>query len=168
MFRRLIVPAVALLGLNAAWGGEIVFVDPAREKASNLPPPADTRARTQQSLERTMDSARHHAGRSAPSETVVIIGDPRGERFSPSTRQAMEARDYRDDDELASPAQVQRAGVPPTDAAKARQAARAWTSSNNDPPERCRTENTVGGIEGTPHGKTVVIQSSKGGVTVCK
>lgn len=169
MFHRPIILALALFGSSAVLGGEIIFVDPAREKAGNLPPPPDARARTQQSVERAMDSARHQVGRGAPGETVLIVDDPQHDRPPASTRKAMEAREYLDDEERSPPVQVQRTdAMPPSEAARARQAARAWTSSNADTSERCRTENTVGAIEGTPQGRTVVIQNSKGSVTVCK
>jgi hypothetical protein len=168
MIRRMVAHAVFFLAFSTAWAGEIIFVDPVQEKAKGLPP-VDSRARTQQSLERTLESARERAGRGRVAETIYLDDAENNVTEPPAAERARSARDYLDDSRHAPPTIILKSGQPPTDAAKARQSARSWVAQ---PPskissDRCKTENIVGGIEGQPQGQTV-IQSSKGGVTVCK
>lgn len=123
----------------SAWGGEIIFVDPVREKA--------------QALQLQKD---------------VI----EGEKASPAGERVREARDYLNETSAAPPAVILRNAPPPSDAAKARQAARAWAppaaNSTNSSGSRCRTENTVGGIEGSTQGHTVIQGSTSDVNSVCK
>lgn len=123
----------------SAWGGEIIFVDPAREKAQAL-----------------------------QSQQDVI----EGEKVAPAAERAREARDYLNETPAAPPVVILRNAPPPSDAAKARQAARAWAlpaaNSTGTSASRCRTENTVGGIEGTTQGHTVIQGSTSDVNSVCK
>lgn len=136
MRRSLLLGALACVTLSA-WGGEIIFVDPVREKAQALQPQKD----------------------------VV-----EAEKVSPAGDRVREARDYLNDTSTAQPAVILRNAPPPTDAAKARQAARGWVA----PPaasasgNRCKTENTVGGIEGSAQGHTVIQSNTSGVTTICK
>jgi hypothetical protein len=136
MRRPLLLGVLACVTLSA-WGGEIIFVDPVREKAQALQLQKDV-------LE--------------------------GERVSPAGERAREARDYLNDTSTAPPAVILRNAPPTSDAAKARQAARAWTppAANTTSGSRCRTENTVGGIEGSVQGHTVIQGSTSDVNSVCK
>ena len=169
MLRRVVAPVILCLSLGSAWGGEIIFVDPVREKAQNLPPPVNARARTQQSLERSLESARERVGRGRTTETIYLNDGNDFPPVSPSAERAGSARDYLGDSPTPPLTVILKSGPPPNDAAKARESARSWiaTPPPSKHPDHCKTENIVGGIEGQPQGHTV-IQSSKGGVTVCK
>lgn len=165
MHRRKIAFVLLLLILWSARGGEIIFVDPVREKAQALEPPVDTRARTQRSLEQPLEHAREHAGRGRLRDTIFLEN---GIPVSPAAERARAAGDYLED-VPTPPSAVILKSASPTDAAKAKQTARSWIASPavKYPDEQCKSENIVGGIEGQPQGRTV-IQSSKGGVSVCK
>lgn len=134
--RALLICSLASLAPPVA-GGEIIFVDPVREKAQEIRQDEQEQGRHDQLRDRMLDAA----------------------------------RGYRDDGQPPPPPPViLKSGPPPSDAAQAREAARTWadrqpaTTSAN----RCKTENTVGGIEGSSQGRTV-IQGSAGGVNaVCK
>lgn len=121
-----------------AWGGEIVFIDPTREKA--------------QALERQQEDA---------------LG---AKRVSPATERVREAIDYLNETPAGQPVLILRAGPPPSEAARARQAARAWIQpeSSSSTASRCRTENTVGVVEGAQQGYTVIQGSTKDVSSVCK
>lgn len=135
MRRPLLLGALACVTLSA-WGGEIIFVDPVREKAQALQPQKD------------------------------VLED---EHVSPAGERAREARDYLNDTSTAPPAVILRNASPPSDAAKARQAARVWAPpAANTSGSRCRTENTVGGIEGSAQGHTVIQGSTSDVNSVCK
>lgn len=135
MRRSLLLGALACVTLSA-WGGEIIFVDPVREKAQRLQPPEDGAARHDQLRERVME----------------------------------DAREYQNDTSTAQPAVILRNAPPPTDAAKARQTARGWVAppAASTSGNRCKTENTVGGIEGSAQGHTVIQSNTSGVTTICK
>lgn len=135
MRRSLLFGALACVTLSA-WGGEIIFVDPVREKAQRLQPPEDEAVRHDQLRERVME----------------------------------DARNYRDDAPAAPPAIIYKSAPPPTDAAKARQTARGWVVPPAASPSgnRCKTENTVGGIEGSAQGHTVIQGTTSDVKSVCK
>ncbi len=169
MLRRVAAPVILCLTLCPAWGGEIIFVDPVREKAQNLPPPVNARARTQQSLEHSLESARERVGRGRTTEIIYLDDNNSFPSAPPAAERAGSARDYLDGLPHPPPTVILKSGPPPNDAARARESARSWIAPPppSKHPDQCRTENIVGGIEGQPQGHTV-IQSSKGGVTVCK
>jgi len=170
MIPRMVVPVLLLLTLSPAWGGEIVFVDPIREKAKLQTAPVDARSRTQDSLEHSLESARDRAGRGRTVETIYLNDtDNPVVQKTPAAERAGAVRDYLDDTSPSPQVIILKSGPPPSDAAKSRQSARSWTStaSSTSTSDRCKTENTVGGVEGQPQGHTV-IQSVKGSVTVCK
>jgi len=81
------------------------------------------------------------------------------------------ARDYRDHGQpMPPPLVILRSGPPPSDAALVREAARIWVDRDSaaTTSNRCRTENTVGGIEGSPRGRTVIQGNVDGKNTICK
>jgi len=156
--------AIALSGLGiagAAQGGEIIFVDPAREKAQAIRPAPRAGEPQEAYRERLLEDARARAGRGEGP----LVEEPQGA----ASEQARRARAYLDEAPAAPPAIVIQSGPPPASAEKARQAARSWSapqpaSSGN----RCRTENTVGGIEGSAQGHTVIQSNTSGVTAVCK
>jgi len=152
---------------GTAVGGEIIFVDPARERAQaqRLEP----RLAREQAHERALDEARARVGRepTAPQSVLVIEGEP----LPPATEQARRARDYLDETPQYSGQVILRSGQPPSEAAKARQAARSWVepaTSNASPTTRCRTENSVGGVEGAVQGHLHIQGTGQNTVTICR
>lgn len=135
--RRSLLPGALACVTLSAWGGEIIFVDPVREKAQALQPQKD----------------------------VVEV-----EKISPAGERAREARDYLNDTLTAQPAVILKNAPPPTDAARARQTARGWVAppAASTSGNRCKTENTVGGIEGGTQGHTVIQSNTSGVTTICK
>jgi hypothetical protein len=144
-------------------GGEIVFVDPGREKAQSLSKEEGSAARHEQLRNRLLDDARVRSGRQVASPLVET------EASAHASERTREARDYLN--ETSSPQTTTillKSDLPSSDAARTRQAARAWyVPAPNTAANHCRTENTVGSIEGTSQGHAV-IQSTVGGVNVCK
>lgn len=168
MRQSLLLGALACVTLSA-WGGEIIFVDPVREKAQRLQPQEDGAARHEQLRERVLEDARLRSGREAVPNATATDGEP----MSPAGERAREARDYLNDTPVAQPAAILRNAPPPTDAAKARQTARGWVAppaanSTNASGNRCKTENTVGGIEGSAQGHTVIQSNTSSVATICK
>lgn len=164
MSRWLLVGALAG-GVMSAWGGEIIFVDPMREKAQALEQKSQP-LRHEELRERVLDDARIRSGREVAPPLVN-----QDEQMPPAAERAREARDYLNDVPATSPAIILRSAPPPSDAAKARQSARSWTSpppAANSPGNRCTTENTVGGIEGTAQGHTVIQSNTSGVNVICK
>ncbi|MCX8087251.1 MAG: hypothetical protein N3C63_10190 [Rhodocyclaceae bacterium] len=153
-----------LCAASPAFAGEIIIVDPAREKAQSLPAPAAS-PRHEESRARALDEARARSGREAIAPRILLEGEP----GAPAGERVREARGYLDESAVPpAPALIIKSGPPPSDASQAREKARAWVAppaANN--PSRCRTENTVGGIEGNVQGHTV-IQGNASGVTICK
>lgn len=134
--RRSLLMGVLATTILSARGGEIIFVDPAREKAQALQPHKDA---------------------------------TEGEKVSPAGERTREARDYLNDTQAAQPAVILRNAPPPSDAGRARQAARTWAApATNSSGSRCRTENTVGGIEGAAQGHTVIQGNTSDVTSVCK
>lgn len=164
---------VVLCGLAVAVAcrAEVVFVDPVQEKAKAAPKPAkqtDGPSRAERLLDHTLDAARQRAGRVGSSRP-----DTPEDPLPPATERAAEARDYqRGVKPVQETAIILQAAPPPSDAEKVRAQARGWVAptapvnANN----RCKTENTVGGIEGQAGVRgAVVIQSTTSGVnTTCK
>lgn len=170
MRRSLLLGALACATLSG-WGGEIIFVDPVREKAQALQPQEDGAARHDKLRERVLEDARVRSGRKAVPDASATDGGPMS--MSPAGERAREARDYLNDTAAAQPAAILRNAPPPTDAAKARQTARGWVAppaanSTNASGNRCKTENTVGGIEGSAQGYTVIQSNTSSVTTICK
>ncbi len=163
-----LLPLLALCGSAAA--GEIIFVDPAREKAAQAPRPAPPNGptRAERLLDQTLDDARLRSGRSLPPRIIEESDLP------PAGERAAEARDYqRGVKPVEETTVILQAAPPPSEAGKAREKARAWVSppaAGATAAKRCVTQNTVGGIEGQQEGRgTTVIQSTASGViAVCK
>lgn len=163
MRRSLLLGALAGVALSA-WGGEIIFVDPAHEKAQTLQQDGGQQRHGHEQLrERVLDDARMRSGR----EAVPPMSDE--ESVSPAGDRAREARDRLNDRPAIQTTVILKSGVPPTEAAKARQAARAWAApAAKTGGNRCQTENTVGGIEGSAQGHTVIQGNTTGVTTMCK
>lgn len=131
--RLQVAAGIAVCLASPAWGGEIIIVDPAREKAQSLP--QTEKPRHDDLRERVLDESRGYLveGAVPPAPTLII-----------------------------------KSGPPPSEATQAREKARTWAASPAPKAtSRCNTENTVGGIEGTTQGHTV-IQGNTSGVTLCK
>lgn len=151
------------LTLTSAWAGEIIFIDPVREKAEALPKPPEGPARHELLLERTLDEARQRSGRGTDDLSP-------GESSDPASMSARDARSALEGQPPLSQPVILRSGTPPSDASKVRQAARNWVAPQNNSGNigsGCKTENTVGGIEGATQGHTV-IQGTTRGVSICK
>lgn len=161
--RRLWATGLWLCATPLAWAGEIIIVDSVREKAQAYQQPAQPVPRHDELRARALNDARARSGREALPGFIEI--DPE----APAARSAREARGYLDESAVPpAPTLIIKSGQPPSDATQAREKARAWVTppaANN--PSRCRTENTVGGIEGNVQGHTV-IQGNASGVTICK
>jgi hypothetical protein len=155
---RQVLLMLLYLTLTAAWAGEIIFVDPVREKAESLPKPPEGPARHELLLERTLNEARQRSGRGTDNLPV-------GESTDPASLNAREARGALDGQSPLPPPAILRSGTPSSDASKARQTARNWVAPPNNSGNK--TENTVGGIEGATQGHTV-IQGTTRGVSICK
>jgi len=160
--RRCLAIALSWLGMaGSAQGGEIIFVDPAREKAQATQPAPRAVERQETYRERLLEDARARAGRGDGQ----IVEEPEGG----ASDQARRARAYLDEAPAVPPAIVIQSGPPPSNAEKARQAARSWSApqpaSNSN---RCRTENTVGVIEGTAQGHTVIQSNTTSVSVICK
>jgi hypothetical protein len=65
MGRRLLILLCLAFG-GPAKAGEIIFVDPAREKAAQAPKPEAASKRTERMLDQTLDEARLRSGRPTP------------------------------------------------------------------------------------------------------
>lgn len=168
-------PWIVLCGLvlASACRAEVVFVDPVQEKAGAMPKPAkqpDESSRTGRVVDHTLDAARQRAGRASLTGPDMLEGP-----LPPASERAAEARDYQRGVKPAQETTIILQTVPaapPSDAEKARAQARSWVApaAPVSAQNRCRTENTVGGIEGQAGVRgTVVIQSTTSGVTVqCK
>ena len=146
-----------------SWAGEIIFVDPVREKAQSLQKQPESQQRGEQVRERVLEDARQHGG-GKPGE-VSTESLP-----TPAEIQSQNARGYLDDDEPPiSPPVLMKNPEPVAEAAKVRQAARTWATPAVRKDTRCTTENTVGGIDGTVQGHTTVQGSGSGAVNIqCK
>lgn len=152
---------MALLA-SGAGGGEIIFVDPVREKAQAQTKPTETTSRVERITERSVEEARARSGR----ETGLPLVLP--EESDKAGESAREARAQLEGQPLPAAPLLLKAGPPPSDAGKARQAARSWVTPASKSDARCKTENTVGGIEGVAHGHTVIQSSTSGVSTLCK
>lgn len=160
----LLVGALVCMSFPAA-GGEIIFIDPAREKAQGLQQPDDNPARQERLRERVLDEARVRSGRE-PARPGGVGDEP----ISPAGERSREARSYLNETPAAQPTLIIKGGTPPSDAAKVQQAARGWSApaTNAAGGNRCKTENTVGGIEGAAQGHTVIQSSTTGVTAICK
>lgn len=159
MHRGGVIGFCLCLAGTMASAGEILFIDPAREKAQSLPQ-APLAPRHDEARGRALDDARSRSGR----EVAPFID------YEPTSSPARDARSQLDDQAVVpAPTLILKTGPSPSEAAQAREKARAWVPpAANSSSNRCRTENTVGSIEGMPQG-TKVIQSTTGGVsTLCK
>jgi len=164
MGRRLLILLCLALG-GPAKAGEIIFVDPAREKAAQAPKPEAASKRTERMLDQTLDEARLRSGRPAP---LRIEENP----IPPAIERAAEARDYqRGVKPTEETTVILQAAPPPSDAGKAREKARAWLEpATAASQKRCVTQNVVGGIEGQQQvqGNTVIQSTSSGVTAICK
>ncbi|WP_126443836.1 hypothetical protein [Sulfuricystis multivorans] len=158
-----VAAGIAVWLASPAWSGEIIIVDPAREKAQSLPQPENLRH--DELRGRVLDEARIRSGRTPDLPSIHIEGEP----IAPASERVREARGYLDEDAAPpAPTLIIKGGPPPSEATQSREKARAWTASPAPKAtNRCNTENTVGGIEGTTQGHTV-IQGNRSGVTICK
>ena len=130
----------SLLGTAfVAGGGEIIFVDPLRDKvnqtANELQPSDSSRLDHDQLREKVLDAARA----------------------------------YRDESP-APPAIITKGAASPSEAAQLRENARSWSERKPiaTSPSRCISGNTVGEIEGSPQGRTVIQGNPGSGKAVCK
>lgn len=158
---RVVVTGLACLFLaEAAWAGEIILIDPAREKSQRLPQSEEKAATQERRREQALEEARRFEGRG----TLVPYSEAPPDAAAEAAR---EARAQLDGAPLPGPMVILKSGPPPSDAAKARASAKSWiTPGKTDP--RCKTENVIGGIEGQTQGN-MVIQTTTGGVTtLCK
>ncbi|MFN3884558.1 MAG: hypothetical protein ACK4Q4_07365 [Rhodocyclaceae bacterium] len=161
--RRLGATGLWLCAVPLGWAGEIIIVDPAREKAQALQQPAQPTQRHDELRARALDEARARSDREAPPTFIEL------DEEAAAGRSAREARGYLDEGAVPpAPTLIIKSGPPPTDAHQAREKARAWIAPPPaNIPSRCHTENIVGGIEGNTQGHTV-IQGNTSGVTICK
>lgn len=162
MVRPRLALLLLMLSLPAlSLAGEIVFVDPVREKAQSLQKQPEGRLRTEQMLEQTLEDARQYSDDKAG-------GVPVDAGASPAGMQSQNARGYVDDEPQAPPAVLMKGTAPPADAARMRQTARSWAAPAGHGDTRCTTENTVAGIEGTVQGHTVIQGKAKDANIQCK
>lgn len=105
----------------------------------------------------------HEQAGSAPP---IVDMTPRTENLLEHSRDR--ARAYLHGGKPAMPGAPPYEVPPPTEAARAGQAARAWVAPPPNPATRCGTENIAGGIESGAQGRSVV-QSQRGGTAMqCK
>ena len=149
-----------------SWAGEIIFVDPVREKAQSLQKQPESPQRGEQVRERVLEEARQYGGGKGDKPGAVSTES----LPTPAETQSQNARGYLDDDEPPiSPPVLMKNQEPVSDAAKMRQTARTWATPAARKETRCTTENTVGGIDGTVQGHTIIQGSSSGAVNIqCK
>lgn len=161
-WRVALCSAVCLASLG--WAGEIIIVDPAREKAQRQQEKQGSR--TDELRDRLLEDTRVRSGRPPGQSSSIVIEEAPP---SPAVERAREARGYLDESAVPpAPTLIIKSGPPPSEATQAREKARAWVApSATQNTARCKTENTVGGIEGTTQGHTV-IHGNTSGVTICK
>lgn len=123
-----------------AGGGEIIFVDPLRDKVNEttneLQPGDSSRLDHDQLREQMLDAARAYRDESPAPPTIIMKGG----------------------------------AASPSEAAQLRDNARSWSDRkpSTTSPARCVTGNTVGEIEGSPQGRTVIQGNSVSGKVICK
>ncbi|MCX7898310.1 MAG: hypothetical protein N2441_10620 [Rhodocyclaceae bacterium] len=150
------------LWAQKAVAGEIIFVDPAREKAQALPKAKEGPSRVEKLLEHTLEEARMRSGR----EPVAPPG--MSEETNSASELANEARAQRDGQALPTAPLILRSGPAPSEATKARQSARGWVAAPPSADSRCQSGNVVGSIEGQTQGHTVIQGQASGVKAICK
>ncbi len=154
-----------ILGPTLAGAGEII-IDPTPEKARTQQPQSLPATRNEQRLERTLEEARRWAGRGE-----AAVSSEEGENSPAAQQRAAEAQTYQRGELQENPKIILfKPGPPPSAATKARVEARSWVEPSQPQQSRCKTENTVGGIEGQSAASgSIVIQTTSGTVNVlCK
>lgn len=153
-----------ILGSSLAGAGEII-IDPTPENPRTQQPQSLPATRHGQRLERTIEEARRWAG---GGEAAAIFEEGENPPAAQERAAEVQAQTYQRG-ERPENAQIIifKQGLPPPAATKARVEAHSWITPSPPQQSRCRTENTVGGIEGQSAASgSIVIQTTSGTVNV--
>lgn len=142
--------------------GEII-IDPVRGKAQAIAPP-EASSRHDERRTQALEDARLRSGR----EVRPVFIDNESE--APAMRSIRKARGHIDESAVQpAPILIIKNGPPPSEASLAREKTHTMVvPPNASDPGRCRTENTVGVIEGTAQGHSVIQSNTSGVSMICK